>query len=793
MLLPISWLKEYVDIEDISIETLKKSLFSCGFEVEEVIDFGKEISSCVVGKIIDLKPHENSDHLQIVLLDCGKYSNSLQIVTGAQNIKVGDYVPVALHGSTLAGGKTIKKGMLRGVESNGMLCSGEELGITDDWYEGASVDGILILHDEVAPGTDIKEVLDLNQYIFDITITANRPDCQSVYGLCREVAAFFKRPLKQVETDYVIEEISNDKLSVEVLDKDLCPRYIAHYVTDTKICKSPQIIRRRLVLCGHNPINSYVDITNYILIELGQPMHAFDLDNLENNQIVVRRAKENEKITALDEKEYSLDDSMLVICDKQKPVCIAGIMGGTESGINQNTKNVVFESAKFARDSVRKSSRKLGLSSASSAKFSKGVDEYTTNLAMNRALHLVSKYGFGKIGKTHFDSGENASQTTIKTTFEKINSVLGIEVEKQEIVDILSRLNFELKVDGETLEATAPKYREDIEDYPDLSEEVIRMYGYDHITPRLLSSCQVTTGGYNKEQKLFNKTQDILCDLGFYEVFNYAFFSEKELDNLNLSKDSAERNFVKILNPISENYSIMRTTLVPSIVEVISKNIKRANEGGRFFEIANKFTPHETKPLENKLLCLGVYGEDQSFFTLKGVVESLAHAFDLELSFEKTQKEFLHSGMTAKILCGEEEIGYLGKLSYEVSDNFEVLKDCYVCEIDYEKLMSFVVEGKKYKPLPKFPEASRDFAFVAHESITNAQIENEIKSSCKYVSSVSLFDIYRGENLPQDHKSMAYNVVFTPRNEMFTPEKLDAYSNSIQKALKEKLNIIIRG
>ncbi len=794
MLLPISWLNEYVNVTDIPLDVLEKSLFSCGFEVEEVIHMGGEISRCVVGKILTLAPHENSDHLQIVTLDVGEECHDLQVVTGASNIAVGDLVPVALDGSTLVGGVKIKKGKLRGVASNGMLCSGQELGIDDDWYEGASVNGILILKGDIALGTDIKDVLDLNQVIFDVTITANRPDCQSVYGLAREVAAYFKKELKPLDLDYTVTASRDDSIRVSVEDADLCPRYIAHDVKNVVVCRSPEIIRRRLKMCGHNAINSIVDITNYILVELGQPMHAFDCDHVTDNTIIVRRAKAGETIQTLDEKEFTLTTDNLLICDAKEPVCIAGVMGGLNSGIRETTKDIIFEAAKFARDSVRKTSRSLGQSSASSAKFSKGVDAYTTGLAMDRALHLICEYGYGQVGETRFDiGGAPEANSPVTTTFADVNRVLGIDVPKDDIVGILSRLNFDLTVEGERLTATAPAYREDVEGYPDLAEEVIRMYGYAHITPKLMVNAHITPGGYSDEQVIFNKVQDALAEAGCYETISYAFYSAAELALLNLPADAPEQDVVSIMNPLSDNYAIMRTTLVPSLCAVMARNAKKGNPEGRFFEIARRFLKGTgDRPVEEMMLCMSAYGDSETFFTFKGITEHLAKSCRLSFAYQKAEKPFLHPGMTAEILLDGQVIGYMGKLSYASIDNFEIGKAAFVCELELAPILAAIESFVKYKPLPKHPVVTRDFAFVAKEEITNAQIVDAIKGACAQVTDVRIFDIYRGKNLPEGHKSVAYTVTFTPGDEPIEMAQTETYTKRILKALEEKYGVTMR-
>jgi len=799
MLLPLSWLKDYVDIDDISIEELETKLFSSGFEVEETKYLGEEIKNVVVGKIKKITKHEDSDHLQICIVDCGeKYGTDIQIVTGAQNVFEGALVPAALDGAVLPGGVKIKKGKLRGVESNGMLCSGEELGINDNWYDGAEVYGILILKDDAPVGEDICKVVGLDDYVFDVGITANRPDCQSILGMAREVAAIFNRPLKMPNMTFNADKSANDdEITVEVSAFDLCPRYIGHYVKDVKIEKSPLWMRKRLALVGINAINTIVDITNFVLMELGQPMHAFDLSTLDGKGIRVRRAKAGEKITTLDEKEFDLTEENLVICDMKKPVALAGIMGGLNSEIKDSTKDVLFESAKFARDSIRKTSRSLGQTSDSSAKFCKGVDEFTTECAANRSLSLVEELGCGTVSGTRITcAAKEIEAKKISTTFAKINKVLGITVPSETIADILKRLEFEVSVDGENITAVAPKYREDVEGYEDLAEEVIRMYGYEHIIPQHLKFAEITNGGLSLSQQLEMKTKNALRMQGVYETINFSFYSPKDLDMLHFAEDAVERKFIKLDNPISEHYSIMATTLAPIMVNTIVKNYRNGNDAGRFFEIANVFLaedfPLKELPHERKTIGIGVYGDKEDFFKVKGIVEGIADDFNLTFTYEKDEKPFLHPGITAKILCDGEVIGYIGQLSHEVSEEMSIGKKAFVAEIDYEKLSSKFEVSMKYKAISEFPDVVRDFAFVCDEKITCGEIEESIRKSCKYVTSVKLFDIYRGENVGADKKSMAFNVIFSPAEKALSDKEMEKFTSKILKDLEFKLGVTLR-
>ncbi len=795
---PLSWLRDYVDI-DIPVEELQEKLFSSGFEVEELIYLGEEVTKCVVGQITHIEKHQDSDHLQICRLDCGdEYGRELQIVTGADNVFVGAKVPVALDGSTLAGGIKIKKGKLRGVESNGMLCSGEELGIDGNWYEGADVYGILILEDSAPIGEDIRKIVGLDDYVFDISITANRPDCQSILGLAREIAAILNRPVKMPDLSYTAhKEANDDAIQVKVQAPDLCPRYIAHYVRDVKIEQSPLWMRKRLALVGLSAISNIVDITNFILMELGQPMHAFDLEDLDGKTIDVRRAKNGEKITTLDEKEFTLNENNLVICDANRPVALAGIMGGLNSEIKDSTKDVVFESAKFARDSVRKTSRSLGQSSDSSAKFCKGVDEYTTQCAIKRALHLVEELGCGTVSETGYEiAAKEIQPKVIKTTYGKINKVLGITVPSEKIVDILRSLEFSVETAGENLTVTAPLYREDVFGYEDLAEEVIRLYGYDHIKPQMLSFAAVTNGGLSLAQKLELKAKSALTKQGAFETVTFSFYSPKELDMLRLPADSPLRNAIRIDNPISEHYSIMCTTLVPNIINIMVKNFKNGNDEGRFFELANVYIaeslPLTKLPAENKTIAIGAYGDSEDFFKVKGIIEGLADEFNLSFTYRKAEKPFLHPGMTAEILCGDTVVGYLGKLAYEVCEEISLGKDAFVAEISYEELKKHFKANMKYAPLPKFPDVVRDFAFVCDEGITCGEIEAAIRSASKNVLDIRLFDIFRGKQIGEGKKSMAYTVTLRAGEKALEDGAVTKITDRILKTLEKELGAVLR-
>ena len=806
---PLSWLKDYVDI-DITAQELAEKLFSCGFEVEELIYLGEKINRVVVGEIKALAPHPDSDHLQICTVDCGdEYGRDLQIVTGASNVYVGMKTPCALDNSTVVesnpamleknpdGIKKIKKGKLRGVESFGMLCSGEELGINDDYYVGAEVNGLLDLDKSAPVGEDIKKIVGLDDWIFDISITANRPDCQCVFGIAREVAAVLKKPLKTPDISFTEKQTNAKEINVEVQASDLCPRYVGHYVENIQAVQSPAWLRKRLALLGIRSISPIVDITNFVLLELGQPMHAFDADELNGNKIIVRRAEKDEKIVTLDEKEFTLTTDNLVICDGEKPVALAGIMGGLNSEIKDTTKNVYFESAKFARDNVRKTSRALGQSSDSSSRFEKGVDAYTNAFGMARALHLIEQLGCGVVTTMKKDvCAVDLTPRKMTASISKINALLGIEVPNAEIQSILNSLYFKPEIQGDTLTVEIPGYRDDIDGFPDLAEEIIRMYGYEHIIPTFLEQASVTGGGLTDEQKRELHLKNVLCTQGFYEAYNYSFYSPKDLDLMRLPQDALERNAVKILNPISEELSIMRTFLAPSMLMNAVRNIRRGNDEGREFEIANIYIPNgKEQPIEKKRLVLGVWGGNNDFFDLKGAVEYFANVFHLEFSYERAEKTYLHPGVSANVMLNGKQVGELGELDPAIALSLGLDKKVYLGELDLTEIFAVADDGVRYKNLPKFPAVKRDLALIAEEKLTCKEIEDVLIHSCKYVTEAKLFDVYRGGQVPEGKKSMAFTLTFTPDNTVekaFTPETLDGFVKKILNNLKFKLGIELR-
>ena len=807
MIAPLSWLKAYVDI-DCTPQELQDKLFSCGFEVEELHETGADITGVVAGLVETCEPIPDT-HLHVCTVNCGE-KGTFQICCGADNVCAGGKFPVALPGATVyetnkertqtTGVATIKKGKLRGYESNGMLCSGLELGLNEDLFPGAGYNGLLKLPEDTVPGTDVKPLLGLDDWIFDIAITANRPDCQSIFGIAREVAAVLDKPLKQPALDYTETEEDIPGFEVSIAAPQYCQRYIGHYIYDVNIAPSPAWMRRRLALVGLSAISNIVDITNYILMELGQPMHAFDYAHLEGDAIRVRTAEDGEKMVTLDELEYTLNHENLLICDGKKPVALAGVMGGLNSEILPSTKAVLFESAKFARDNIRRTSRALGKRTDASARYEKGVDEYSTVMAMKRALHLVEELGAAKVSRMHRDvnTGNSVEKRELSVSIKEVNAVLGIEVPEADMVRILSNLSMEPVVNGDTLTLQIPAYREDMESWQDVAEEVIRLYGYEHIVPTFLKSAEVTSGGLNEHQKLELKLKRALCGAGAYECMHYSFFSPSDLDLLKFPEDAPERKAIRILNPISEELSLMRTTLAASMLHAVSRNQKNGLLAGRLYETARIFVPKELPlteyPDERDHLVIAAFGEGEDFYTMKGLAELTAESLNLVFRYVSAKRSFLHPYQTAEILCGEKTVGYLGKLAYDTAKELSLRTDVYLMEVDLKTLyeLSEAAPAPAFEPLPKFPEVKRDLALIMDRKYTAGEIADEIVKINKHIRKAELFDVYEGVPIPFGKKSMAYTVTFRPEEEELTAEDVDRMVEKIMRVLEKNYGITMR-
>lgn len=801
MKVSLSWLKDFVDI-DVDVETLADKLVGAGFEVEEIIDAGANMKNVVLGKIVELEKHPDADKLQICQIDVGG-KELVQIVTGAQNVSKGDLVPVAMDNSLLPTGQEIKKGKLRGVPSNGMLCSGEELKLTESEYVGASVHGILIMNGEKYPlGTDMNVVLGNDDVVLDIGVTANRSDCNSVLGIAREVATVLNKPLKMPDVSFETDKSVkvSDIIDVDVEDKELCPRYMAAAVSDIKIQDSPEIIQKRLKSVGLRPINNIVDITNYVLIEIGQPMHAFDKNYIEGGKIIPRRAKNGEKIVALNEKEYVLDDTMLVICDVKKPCAIGGVMGGLNSGINDKTNTIIFESAKFLRDNIRRTSRKLNLHSDSSFRYERGIDFDSQRLGIMRALSLIYKYGFGKIADGLIDRlSQDLTRNKVETSVEEINGILGIEVPKDTVLNILNSLQIQSEIDKDgKLTCVCPAFRDDIENANDLAEEVIRLYGYDKVKSTLLKGGNQTLGGKNCQEKNIDVLKDICVYHGMSEILTYSFTTPKSFDILKLSQDDARRNCVKLLKPLGEDLSVMRTTLAYSMISTLASNCLKSNKKAKLFEIANVYLPQTSDmsqlPSEVNTLALGRYGEGEDFFTMKGIVEIILKKFGLNGEFKRADISYLHKGRSADIYVGKNLIGYLGEVHPEVAKSFDVLERMYIAELNVDMLNKLADCSYEFVAISNYPPIERDIAVVVDESVLAGDLLACVrKGGGNLLVDAKIFDIYRNkEVLGENKKSVAISLVFRLAERTLTDEEVNAKINRILSKLSSEHNAVLR-
>ncbi len=759
MKLPISWLKEYIDL-DVGVEDVCNALTNIGFEVENIIEYGNDISGVYVGKIVDISEHPDADKLKICFVNVG--SENLTIVTGADNVNIGDLVPVAKDGAVLPNGKVITTSLFRGVMSYGMLCSGSELNISEAFVDGASVDGILILDEELRIGENIVSALKLKDTVLDISITANRPDCHSIVGLAREIATALNAKFIEPPIRFRLYDSDLKMPSVEVKTTE-CPVYSRSLISEIRIGKSPKWMQRRLFMSDINPINNVVDITNYVLLEIGQPLHAFDYKMIKGG-IVVRSASKGETIMALNGEDYTLSQDMTLICDKEKPLAIAGVMGGKFSGITDKTKTVFLESARFNRGNVRNTSLKLGLRSDSSRKFERGVDYYSVEFGRKRALYLFELLS---VGKVVCDCPVNMPENkVIETSTDKINGLLGITVPKKNIVAILNTLGMEVEVDGKKLSVKIPSYREDIDNFTDLAEEVIRFYGYDKMKETFLPTSSVTVGGLSDKQKKIEEIKDLLCSFGAYEIMTYSFTDENVFDKLALPATDKRRSAIKIRNPISEDLSVMKTELVSGMLSVISTNLTRKNDNFRLFELAKVYEaefPMTELPDEKDVLCVGLVGNKEDFYEIKNIFTGVMDHFKSNYEIVRSGEPYLHPGMSADLRLDGKTIASFGKLHPSVSKNFGIKKsDVYVGYLRCENIVDEKQKVVKYKPLPKFPPVERDLALVVNEDVTVGNLIGAIRSADALIGDVELFDIYRGEQIEKGYKSIALKIKLVP-------------------------------
>ncbi len=896
MILSRNWLNEFVDLKDITDKEFNDEMTLSGSKVETIERPDENLKNVVVGKILEMKRHENSDHMWVCQIDVGQ-AEPVQIVTGAWNIHVGDYVPAALHGAHLPGGVKIEKGKLRGVESNGMLCSLKELGMTaehdfpyavitpaailndyhpidkdkpsipadikpgdkvygpvvaarvlecaplgdgtfhtcldlgnatavpdtrcSNLHEGDLVayntksdtictledlhaeqkefphciaDGIFVLQEEDAePGLNMAHILGFDDSIVEFEITPNRPDCLSVIGLAREASATFKRPLKlHTPEPHGCGGSIADLVDIDIEDGDLCPRYTARMVKNVKIAPSPRWMRERLRNSGVRPINNIVDITNYVMLEYGQPMHAFDFSCVEGGHIIVRTAREGETIQTLDGNERKLTPNMLCICDEHKPVCVAGVMGGANSEIVGDTAMVLFESANFNGVSVRRTASALGMRTDASSRYEKGLDMMNTIKAVERACELVELLGCGEVVDGVMDVvAKEKAPTVVKLEPDKINALLGTELSEDLMREILVSLGFILNGD----DIYVPSWRGDVEHYSDIAEEVARFYGYNKI-PCTLMRGETTRGGFSEQQRFDRAIGGAVRALGYDEIITYSFISPTYYDKIRMPKDSSLRNSLKILNPLGEDTSIMRTTILPSMLEIIARNHSYRNKSARLYELGKIYLPREDGLAdEPKYLSLGAYGDGVDFFSFKGSIETLLH--ELRITDVKyvacTDNDSYHPGRCAKVYAGETYLGVFGQIHPLVAANYGMDTEVYTAELSFDAMYEKRGDIPVYQPLPKFPAVTRDIAVVCDEAVTVGALEESIRRGAKgLLKDVSLFDIYRGPGVAIGKKSVAFNLVLRADDRSLTGEEADEDVQSILAALKADHNAVLR-
>ena len=808
---PLSWIKAYVPELDCTEQEYMDAMTMSGTKVEGFEKFDANLDKIIVGKIEKIEKHPDADKLVVCQVAIDEEGTTTQIVTGAANVREGQKVPVVLDGGRVAGGHDgkkaeggikIKKGKLRGVESNGMMCSIEELGSSTDFYPDAAEDGIYILSDnpeykEAPVGSDAIALLGLRDANFEYEVTSNRVDCFGVVGIAREAAATFRKPF----VPPVVKEVGNnekteDYISVDVQAPDLCSRYVARVVKNIKLAPSPEWMQRRLAASGIRPINNIVDITNYVMEEYAQPMHAYDLDTIAGNKIVVKRAADGETFQTLDGQERELDSSVLMICDGEKSVGLAGIMGGENSKITDDVKTMLFEAACFDGTNIRLSGKKLGMRTDAQAKFEKGLDPNNTMEAMNRACQLIEELGAGEVVGGCVDVyPEKKEPVTVPYDVDKINALLGIDVSEDEMCEYWSMVD--LIPDKEKKCVIVPMWRQDVLRLADLAEEVARFYGYDKI-PTTLPSGEATQGGVSYQTTIQNITRNVIEQFGFSEGMTYSFESPKVFDKLLLPEDDKRREAIEISNPLGVDYSIMRTSPLNGMLTSLATNYNHRNKDVRLYELANVYLPKALPltelPEERMKLCLGMYGNGD-FFDMKGCVEAIFEKLGVRevVTYEpKDDTPFLHPGRKADISIGDTPVGYLGELHPEVADNYDLGTKTYVAVLDVEILAKKADFDVKYKGVAKFPAVTRDISLVMKKDILAGQVEEVIRSNGgKLLEDYRLFDIYEGENVAADEKSLAYSIRFRAKDRTLEDKDVTAVMDKILKKL-ESLGVTLR-
>ncbi len=790
MKVPLSWIKEYVDVTE-DIDTLCRKMVNIGLEIEEVTYLGENVTNVKIGQIKEIIQHPNAERLLCCKVDVGEI---VPIVTNDHHLKVGDKVPVALNNARLANGMHITKGKMRGEPSDGMFCGSEELGIIKDYYEGADTDGVLVLSPNAQVGADVRQEVNIDDYVLDVNVTSNRQDCNSVVGLAREVAVALGKTCREPQTDYTEQsQNTSDMVTVDVAAKDLCRGYFMQGVTDVTIRPSPVWMTSRLAKVGLHGINNLVDITNYVLFEIGQPMHAFDYADINDHTIIVRRAENGEKIIPLDGKEYTLTSEDLVIADKTRAVGLAGIMGGANSGIKNNTTCVMFESATFARGNVRKTSRRLGLRSDSSARFEKGIETYTNNVGLSRALHLVQQLDCGKVTKGRICIGQQAESRTVAFAKDKIRRLLGIVIPDDKIKEILNALNIEVSLTKDTVTCIVPPYRDDIVRDCDIVEELIRVYGYDNINGTLMENSHITCGGKTEEETKCDRLRTVLTGMRYNECVFYPFGGKALFDKASLTPVD-EGKYIRILNPIGEELSLMNRSLVPNMLQCVSLNLTRSVHDLRLFEIGKAYLatslPLAQLPKEEKRLC--VAATEVTYDAFSQSVLQAVHAFAKSgIKLVRSQRDILHPGISADILIDGKVCGSMGKIHPQIAKNFDISVDCFVAELTLEDVFEKDNENFRYKPFGKFPSVTRDFAFVADEDVAAQDLLDEFLC-LPQVAQASLFDVYRSPQLGEGKKSLAVTVEFKDNNKTLQDEDVAKPVAKALKNIKEKYGAELR-
>ena len=793
----MQWIKEYADIP-VDAETYKNKMIMIGNGVEGYENLGAEVENVVVGTVLTCEDHPNSDHLHLTTVDVGQ-EEPLHIVCGAPNCRAGIQTPVAMVGAHLPGGVKIKKGKMRGEISEGMLCSSDEIGVPVELYPSIGSAGILEFNEPHQNGEDVRPILGIDDTAMDFEVLANRPDCLSVWGIARETAVALGTEFKKPEI--TVKEAGgdiHDYVKVEVQDTDLCPRYIARVIKDVRVGPSPMWLRKYLHGAGMRSINNVVDITNFIMLETGHPMHAFDLDMVEGHHIIVRKAVEGEHITTLDGKAHPLSAGQLVICDATKPSCVAGIMGGEESEITEKTHTMMFECAVFDRAATRVTSRALGIRTESSGRFEKGVSVKTAMEAMQRACQMINELDAGDVVSGIIDIYPNPEQEQVITaSCERIARRTGVDIPAEDIVRILESLHFGVVRDGDKLTVTVPDFRQDVEGEADLSEEALRVYGYEHIPSTLLRG-ETTPGGRSDRMRLKDDIARVLTSMGYYEIMNFSFISPKQVEKLGLPEGDPRLNLLAIRNPLGEDTSVMRTTLAPDMLATLALNMNHGNEECRLYEAAAIFDPeHRTEenlPTETQKLSLGLYGKDADFYALRGAVERLLSNLGIAVAIEAAGEPYHHPGRCATLKHDDQVVCMLGEVHPAVREQFDMPSRAYIAELDLAVLAALRTPMGTVKPMPRYPSVTRDLALVMAESVqVGPLLADMAKAAGNILEDAKMFDVYRSPLLGPDKKSVAFSFVFRGADRTLTDAEITKAVEKLQKVAAEKYDAVIRG